>query len=332
MKDSKSKRPLNGGKMRALALSLLAGVLFCGCEQKDLCYDHNHASDIEVRFDWKNDSCANPSSMMTFFFPRKTDERTLKREFIGKDGGMAQVLVGVGYGALAFNSDTRNIQYRTLPESGSIIASLKDAGTIDRIGVAADNLPRAKGSEGERMAMEADSLWSATSKEDILVTLDEHDRGDIHHLTLCPQRRYCVYHIRFLSIENQKYICSSLAGSLSGMAGGVCLSTGKKTEERVTVPFSLKILDDNSLRGTMRNLGDCLDKEVPNKLVIYTILKDGTKWSCVMDVTDQVRKAPDPYEVDIVIDKLPIPSKIDGNSGFTPGVSDWQVIEIPIKM
>lgn len=332
MKDSKGKKRFNAITAKALAISILAGFLFCGCEQKDLCYDHNHASDVEVTFDWKNDTCANPSSMMTFFFPRKADERMLKREFIGKGGGMAQVLVGVGYGALCFNSDTRNIQYRTIGESGSVIVSLKDAGTIDRIGVAANSLPRAKGSEEERMAMEADSLWSATSEKDILVSLDEHDRGDVHHLTLCPQRRYCSYHIRFLSIENQKYISSSLAGSLSGLAGGVSLSTGEKTEERVTVPFSLKIMDDNSLKGTMCCLGDCAESEAPNKLVIYTILKDGTKWSYVFDVTDQVRKAPDPYDVEIVIDKLPIPSKIDGNSGFTPGVSDWEVIEIPIKM
>ena len=52
----------------------------------------------------------------------------------------------------------------------------------------------------------------------------------------------------------------------------------------------------------------------------------------IYDVTKQIKEAPNPYEVEIVLDKLPVPTKIGGNSGFTPGVSDWNIIEIPIVM
>ncbi len=57
-----------------------------------------------------------------------------------------------------------------------------------------------------------------------------------------------------------------------------------------------------------------------------TVLKDGTKWCYIYDVTKQIKEAPNPYEVEIVLDKLPVPTKIGGNSGFTPGVSDWNII------
>lgn len=51
-----------------------------------------------------------------------------------------------------------------------------------------------------------------------------------------------------------------------------------------------------------------------------------------MMLPSKSRKPPNPYEVEIVLDKLPVPTKIGGNSGFTPGVSDWNIIEIPIVM
>ncbi|MCW4101181.1 hypothetical protein [Segatella copri] len=62
------------------------------------------------------------------------------------------------------------------------------------------------------------------------------------------------------------------------------------------------------------------------------MLKDGTKWCYIYDVTKQIKEAPNPYEVEIVLDKLPVPTNIGGNSVFTPGVSDWNIIEIPIVM
>lgn len=124
--------------------------LLSSCEQKDLCYDHNHASNVKVTFDWEQYPNANPASMCFYLFPREEGERTLKREFIGKNGGIAQALVGVSYTALGFNSDARNTSFRYNISTNSIEASSKDAGAIDRIGISASLLPRAKGTEGER--------------------------------------------------------------------------------------------------------------------------------------------------------------------------------------
>lgn len=123
-------------------------------------------------------------------FPREEGERTLKREFIGKNGGIAQALVGVSYTALGFNSDARNTSFRYNISTNSIEASSKDAGAIDRIGISASLLPRAKGTEGERMSMEADSIYSSASEKDILISLEENDRGDTCKITLSPKRRF----------------------------------------------------------------------------------------------------------------------------------------------
>lgn len=52
--------------------------LLSSCEQKDLCYDHNHASNVKVTFDWEQYPNANPASMCFYLFPREEGERTLK--------------------------------------------------------------------------------------------------------------------------------------------------------------------------------------------------------------------------------------------------------------
>lgn len=178
--------------------------LLSSCEQKDLCYDHNHASNVKVTFDWEQYPNANPASMCFYLFPREEGERTLKREFIGKNGGIAQALVGVSYTALGFNSDARNTSFRYNISTNSIEASSKDAGAIDRIGISASLLPRAKGTEGERMSMEADSIYSSASEKDILISLEENDRGDTCKITLSPKRRFCTYRLKIMNIDNQQ--------------------------------------------------------------------------------------------------------------------------------
>lgn len=280
---------------------LTIGVwLLSSCEQKELCYDHNHASNVKVTFDWEQHPNANPASMCFYLFPREEGERTLKREFIGKNGGIAQALVGVSYTALGFNSDARNTSFRNNIRTNSIEASSKDAGTIDRIGISASLLPRAKGTEGERMSMEADSIYSGASEKDILISLEENDRGDTCKITLSPKRRFCTYRLKIINIANQQNLSSSIAGSISGLAGGINLSTGEKTEAKVTVPFAVGTTNESTLEGQLRCYGNSPSEDAANYLVIYTMLKDGTKWCYIYDVTKQIKEAPNPYEVEIL--------------------------------
>ena len=107
---------------------------------------------------------------------------------------------------------------------------------------------------------------------------------------------------------------------------------GEKTAAKVTIPFAVGTTNESTLEGQLRCYGNSPSEDAANYLVIYTVLKDGTKWCYIYDVTKQIKEAPNPYEVEIVLDKLPVPTNIGGNSGFTPGVSDWNIIEIPIVM
>lgn len=334
MKNFKFLKSLKDVKREEWILLIAITLLFliCSCEQKDLCYDHAHASNVRIVFDWQHSPEANPSSMYICLSPTVQSERTIKREFIGKDGGMVQTMVGVGYSALGFNSNIKNMLFRSTDSSLGMEAHLKDADMIEKIGLPSSQLPRAKDAEAQRMCMEADSLWSASADEDVYVSVEDNDNGIVRNSTISPLRRFCTYRVRIFHVENQDKISSSVAGSITGLAGGINLSSGRKTDESVTIPFAVNLKEDNSLEGIFQCFGNSTLKGATNHLVIYTVLQDGTKWCYQYDITKQICEAPDPFNVEIVLDKLPVPDKINGNSGFIPGVSGWNVIDIPINM
>lgn len=97
---------------------------------------------------------------MCFTFPKGRRRKDSQREFIGKNGGIAQALVGVSYTALGFNSDARNTSFRNNIRTNSIEASSKDAGTIDRIGISASlyQEPRGQKAKGCRWKQTASIL------------------------------------------------------------------------------------------------------------------------------------------------------------------------------
>lgn len=206
-------------------------------------------------------------------------------------------------------------------------AYLDDANTIDGIGIPASEIPKVMGTEKQRIVKGADSLWSAISMKNILITQDQNESCN---LTLFPKRLFRAFKVRVMEIRNQDKISPLMVGSLSGLSDGVNLSTGEGTEEPAIVGFGMRTSPRNTLEGRFLCFGNVAD--VPNKLVIYTILQDGTKLCYAYDVSKQVAEAPDPYNVEIVIDSLPIPNKINGNSGVTSGMNDWSVIYIPISM
>lgn len=318
--------------LKTAFMSLAALACLVSCEQKNLCYDHNHSYNLNVRFDWHKAPTANPSSMYLFLFPHDSEERMLKREFIGKEGGTTQLPVEEKYDALCFNSDVRNCLFANIDSKESFEVTTKTVASIERIGISASSLPRAKGAEQERIMMESDSIWSDHSKNPIVMSWEQNEDVDVCHLTLYPQRLFCTYKITIKNIKNKNNISTNITATLSGMAGGRYVNSRKKTDEVATVSFPVSMSKDKDvITGKMACFGNC-ERETSNKLTIYTILNDGRKYYYVYDVTDQVRTAPDPYNVDIQLDTLPIPDEIKGESGLTPSVDGWKVVDIPLEM
>ena len=181
---------------RIIILTMTSIAFFTSCEQKDLCYNHNHSCKFNVHFNWQVASNANPSSMYLYLFPHDVEEGILKREFIGKDGGTTQLPVDRMYDALCFNSDVSNCLFTNIDNKEQFEVTTKTVTSIERIGVSAMSLPRAKGSEQERIIMESDSIWSDHSINPIVMSWEDNEENKVLNMTFYPQQLFCTYKIR----------------------------------------------------------------------------------------------------------------------------------------
>ena len=310
----------------------VAALLLAGCEHKELCYDHPHVVSLQVVFDWSEAPDADPESMSLYLFPKQGGEPQ-RYEFIGRSGGEIRVTAG-SYDAVCLNSDTEGVVYRNTERHGTFEVSTRTtdllASSITGLGVRSDNAPRAEGTEGERIAMTADMLWSDSGQD---ITLMES--YEIPTVTFRPEISVCSYRVEITDAENLKYV-KGLSAALSSMAGGVLPASGAASAERVTHPFEMRATDgDTGLEGELRVFGHCPDTQGRHTLIVYAILDDGNKVSYTYDaeeVTRQIHEAPDPQNVLIRLKGLPLPEPVPGGGGFQPSVDEWDEIDIGIEM
>lgn len=64
--------------------AFMAILILSSCEHKELCYSHAHTAKVQVIFDWKNASEANPETMRLYLFPIDGGKAEMY-EFVGKE-------------------------------------------------------------------------------------------------------------------------------------------------------------------------------------------------------------------------------------------------------
>ena len=305
-------------RFQLLAIGLLA-CLLAACEQKELCYDHSHTADLEVVFDWRNAPGAQPASMRLYLFPDEGGHPLLY-EFAGREGGTITVPAG-SYHAICMNNDTEFILFRHQEHYEQFEAALT-GGTFAR------PVPRAEGTATQEVRSTPDRLWSDHADE---VEVKAPAQGQ--QLVLYPSLSVCRYTVEIRNVANLKYLKrGEIFGALTGMAGGLVMSTGRTAGEMVTLPFDMESDRTSHLYAEFYTFGCPADSAAPQYLMGYAILNDGKKYSFTYDVTAQIHEAPDPMNVHIVLDGLPLPKPIDNGGGFTPTVDDWNTEEVEISM
>ena len=110
------------------------------------------------------------------------------------------------------------------------------------------------------------------------------------------------------------------------------MSTGLADNETVTLPFDMTSDRASNIYAEFYTFGYPAASTAPQYLMVYAILNDGKKYSFTYDVTAQIHEAPDPKNVHIVLDGLPLPKPIDNGGGFAPTVDDWNTEEVEISM
>lgn len=310
-------------------LPVAAGLLFGSCEHKDLVYNHDYQSDVEVVFDWRNAPDADPASMAAYFFDYELSS-PLRFIFDNKEGGLIKIPAS-SYVALAMNSDDTDWAQMRGSSSDDLETYTQDADVLTAYGFGTRAIPRAPGTEQERMAKTPGMLWSNRLDN---IEIEYRRDADTHKvITFYPREAVCHYTVDITGVENLNHIDGSqIDGTISGMAEGYLHGKDCGSENHVTMPFGL---DADKAAGTLHSefltFGESAVNPGEHTLTVYLSLTDGSKWYYTFNVTDQVHDAPDPRHVHILLSGLPLPTPITSGGGVVPSVNDWQTEDIDIK-
>ncbi len=300
-------------------------VAAASCEHKELCFDHSHIQDIDVRLDWSHAPEANPENMSVYLFPEGKVEGW-RYDFSNPDGATIRVPKGV-YDVVCFNSDSEIALYRNTDKWETIEVSTHETSLVSKFGMRSGSVPRAEGTSHERVAFPPDHLW-CDSMSDYEVEVS----GDNDPIVLHPENAVQTFTVSIRNVQNMKY-ASWFTASISTMAGGVLVAEKKPTDELVTIPFDLNGgAEDNTIEGTFRIFGHCTETDGTHMLTIYVQMTGGDKCYYTFDVTEKLHQAEKTGEFNIVIDELPLPKPIINGGGLRPGVDGWNEIDIDIKM
>lgn len=315
---------------KSLVISSIALLTIAsGCRHKDLCFDSGESTHINVVFNWRDAPDAAPKSMsMTLF--GMSDEDPIEYNFSNKTGGEIRVPTGF-YNSICLNSDFSDwAQLRNTGTEFGYELLTSDASTMEGMGIPSRSLPRSGVGSDERMATTPGMAW-AHNVDNIDLSLPMEEKTIVYY----PKEIVCHYIVDVIDVENPEYIGSAqIDGTLSGMAEGYHVGQHATTDNSVTHPFLLSIDEGqpSTLHAEFLTFGECNTVRVPHTLTIYLPLNNGTLRSYIFDVSDQIRKAPDPTHVHIIVRGVSVPKPIGSGGGFIPNVNDWEIENIYIKM
>lgn len=309
-------------------VACMAALLSTSCNHKDLIVDDTFTGDVQIVFDWSNDPEANPASMMALLFNEDGSD-ALKYNFTGRDGGYARVPEGT-YAGLGFNSDITDwARFRGMDDKEHYELLTQDASALNAFGLSTRSIPRSGDSDSERIVCSPDRVWNNRIDNQ---TVKAYVPGQ--KVTFYPEEITCHYTVTVKDVKNMNYLGSaSIDATVSGLSESYFLGG----ERRSTVPVTFPVVlygntDTSSLYGEFMTFGDTDDHSSRNILTIYLVYQDRTGSYATFDVTNQVKNAPDPHNVNIVVSGLELPKPINTGGGFIPNVNDWQAIEYDLQM
>lgn len=308
-----------------MLLALMATIALSSCHHKDLFMEKS--GDVKVVYDWRYAPDANPASMVAIFYSDSYDG-FLRFILEGKDGGDISLPVAT-FSGLSVNGDDNDwVKLRNINTIDNYETYTIDAWSTEAYGLPTRSIPRAEGTEDERMAQTPGMLWTCRT-DSIVHALDGEET-----ITFYPREAVCHYTVDIYDVANLEYVNrAEIDGTISGMAEGY--NHGKKcpTDNHVTMPFSLTSdVDEHTLHAEFLTFGESANDPGKHILTVYLYLTDGSKWYYNFDVTSQVHDAADPTHVHITLREMPIPHPITDEGGFRPNINDWQTEEIEMQM
>lgn len=302
-----------------LAVSMLAALIFAGCDQRELCYDHTHTMPVSIEFDWTDAPDAAPATMVVWFFPVDGSQglrfELMSSEAVSRTSFNAVVEVPVGTYHLVCHNGSTEFNVEQGSNFNDYMVTTYDVNVLAGMS-RNENAPLP---DGEEMPVrsQASPLYAHTLSETL--TVDEASET-AHKVVFRPAEASIVCDVSITHVQN---LSSDIMFSavLTGASEGWYARRQEATETRVAVPFAIDPSGPDSLHGTVVLFG----LNGRQKLRIYT----SYKYYYDFDVTDQIEEGKRHINIDIAgIKLLETPP-----TGMRPGVSDWnEAIEEDITM
>lgn len=315
-------------------LSLLAVVL-TACDHKDLSLYAMPSVDVKVVYDWTEAPDADPESMTVVFFRSDGEKQEpINVTFPGRKGGVLR-LPPASYHAISHNSDIYLwAHFRGTENIDDYELYTEEVEYLSVIGVDVRRIPRSPSSRSERIAMTPQMIWNDPLRD---INIDPNPKDSIK-IVFTPEEAICYYDVTIINVKNLQYLNDSrIDAMISGMAEGFRHGSHSPNSTPVTMAFTLySTLRDNAPANTLKSsfytFGEPTGESPDHIVSIYVLFEDGSAGSYHYDVTDQVREAPDPKHVHILIDGLTLPKPIVNGGGLHPTVSEWVTEDISIDM
>jgi hypothetical protein len=281
----------------------LLAVLLCSCDdRRDILEEASSFGYVRVRIDWTQ-AGIDPNGASVYFFPR--DGSQPRGLWTNHTLDSLYLPVGV-YSVLMFNE-------RTTEHAGIAFRGTDAYDTFEAYAVPESALPEfmSRGTETPRVsdAVSDPDILAAAHMDRFELTRSMTRNGAGPLLEFSPARVTAGVRVT-VRISGLQYLDRSISsgGSLSGMAGGVMLSTGEPTSASVTqyFPFLRTVLDESSdTSGTMLTVfssfgpagmsRQALSKDglaATNMLGLQFHLRNGTTWSPdLREVTGRFERA-----------------------------------------
>lgn len=303
-------------KISAICLTATLSMTACS----DLIYDGEcPPQQLEVNFVWSGDQ--RPDGMTVWFFSTDANGSDYRFDIASATGGKVSLPVG-NYSMLTVNNDARNVTFTHEDSFEAYTASVVNED---------DTWKAADGSEA--LVTPPGMLW-ATTIGAVSVSVEGASYGyitDSKRIWCHPEEICARYHVEVRSVDNLKS-AKAVQSALSGLSATVNVREHSLSDTDIAESFALKTDGANALTGDLLTFGKKRGDPTHNYLVMRFRMSDGSIHEVTTDVTDQIVNAPDPMNVDIIIDCITLPDT--GEKPPIPGegldvtVGDWTDIEI----
>ena len=311
--------------MRRVAFTaIIAAAMVCASCQKDLCNDHVHSTEIDVRFDWSLTKPDGTSSMYMVLMPISGESMTRQEQTFGDTDGGTMVAARGRYHAIALNRNgSLNEIHLDTYEGAYATTSATDVVSTKTFHGGIKGAPLPAGSTSSDVRSQPSPLYADTCS---VFAVDNAHREHV----MQPKRLVDTIDVRVEGVENLEYVIG-MSAAISGMNSAVSLSRLEPMDGLCTVPMELEATGATSIGGRVLTFGHCHgSQQKQHVLTIYTMLVDGSKYYFNYDVSGKMHLT-DSAHIVIDIPKLPVPLPTH-SGGFQPEMGDWEEVEIDVAM